>query len=112
MAKFKKTEEQSKIVERAAAIGMTAEQACKLVPCSERTLWEHFKEEFQNGSLKANLNVAGALYKNAMSGNVTAQIFWCKTRLGWKEVSKTELTGEDGAPLTVGITFNLKDTKK
>lgn len=105
---FEPTDEQRKTVERAAAVGMTAEQTSKLIGIGETTLWKYFGDELSKGGLKANMNVAGALYQSAMKGNVTAQIFWCKTRLGWKEISQTELTGKNGAPLTPVFHINVK----
>lgn len=50
------------------------------------TFKKHFYDQIQNGVLKSNFNVAKALYYNAVyNNNVTAQIYWCKVRLGWVE---------------------------
>jgi|RhiMethySRZTD1v2_1073278.scaffolds.fasta_scaffold1423914_2 hypothetical protein len=43
------------------------------------------RDELDLGSTKANAQVAGFLFSAAKSGNVTAQIFWLKTRARWKE---------------------------
>ena len=37
------------------------------------------------GETKANAQVAGYLFNAAKNGNVTAQIFWLKTRAKWRE---------------------------
>src|SRR4051794_14506258 len=37
------------------------------------------------GAVKANAQVAGFIFAAAKGGNVTAQIFWLKTRARWKE---------------------------
>ena len=37
------------------------------------------------GESKANAQVAGFLFNAAKNGNVTAQIFWLKTRARWRE---------------------------
>jgi hypothetical protein len=37
------------------------------------------------GETKANAQVAGFLFNSARSGNVSAQIFWLKTRARWRE---------------------------
>jgi hypothetical protein len=42
-------------------------------------------KELDLGTAKANAQVAGFLFNSARNGNVTAQIFWLKTRVGWKE---------------------------
>ena len=34
---------------------------------------------------EANAIVSGCLFANAKGGNTTAQIFWMKTRGGWRE---------------------------
>jgi hypothetical protein len=49
-------------------------------PCASAT-----SEELDLGETKANAQVAGFLFAAAKSGNVTAQIFWLKTRARWKE---------------------------
>lgn len=90
---FVPTNEQRKIVEAAVSIGMTTDKVATLIGCGESTVKKYFQEELSKGLLKANMNVAGALYKSAMGGNVTAQIFWCKTRLGWRETERVELSG-------------------
>ena len=53
---------------------------------SRTTLLKHFREELDNGATKANVKVVAALFKMATSGDCpAATIFWCKTRLGWRE---------------------------
>ena len=71
----------------------TVEQSAKLIidPKTGHTigvaaLRKHFREELDAAKIRANAGMAAALYKSGMGGNVTAQIFWLKTRLGWKEV--------------------------
>ena len=41
--------------------------------------------ELDLGETKANAQVAGFLFNSAKCGNVTAQIFWLKTRARWRE---------------------------
>lgn len=104
---LKPTDDQRKQVERGAAVGLTAEQISKVIGVGETSLWKYFKDELEQGGLKANMNVAAALYQSAIKGNVTAQIFWCKTRLKWREVTQHEITGEDGG--AINIIFRRKD---
>ena len=47
-----------------------------------KTLRKCYREELET---KANAQVAGFLFIAAKGGNVTAQIFWLKTRARWKE---------------------------
>ena len=43
------------------------------------------QQELDLGETKANAQVAGFLFNSARTGNVTAQIFWLKTRARWRE---------------------------
>ncbi len=104
------TDEERKTVERAAAVGLTAQQIAKLIGRAESSTWEYFGEILSRAGMQANANVAGALYKAAMSGNVTAQIFWCKTRLRWTETEKVEHSGNINA--TPVLNFILPPDKK
>lgn len=108
---YEPTDEDRKLVEKGAAVGMTGEQVAKILGIGETTLWKYYAEEMAKGGPKANMNVAGALYKSAMSGNVSAQIFWCKTRLRWKETEHVEHSGtiNNTAPV---LNFILPDNKK
>jgi hypothetical protein len=103
---FEPTAEQRKIVEMLAAVGVPEDDICTVIingkrgkPIALHTLRKHFREELACAELKANANIAGALYKTAMAGNVTAQIFWLKCRMRWRTVEHVELTGKDGADL-------------
>lgn len=80
------------IVQRAAMMNMPQESISRLLKTDIETLTKNFREELDCASDKANMAVVGALYKSAMEGNVTAQIFWCKTRLGWRETDRLEIS--------------------
>jgi hypothetical protein len=62
---------------------------------------ECFAEAMSTGKHKADAKVVGALYKNAVGGNVTAQIFWLKNRRkeDWRDKVDHSLTGPDGGPV-------------
>lgn len=100
------TEDGRKQVELMAAVGITREQIASFFNIHIDTLASHYEQELAQGALKANVKVAHSLYQLAISGNVSAQIFWCKTRLGWRDVSSStvELTKPTGEPL-LNITF-------
>jgi hypothetical protein len=61
-----------------------------VVGIDPKTLRKYYREELDLGETKANAQVAGFLFNSAKNGNVTAQIFWLKTRAKWREVP-TEL---------------------
>lgn len=84
------TQEQRKLVERMCACGIPHEQIAKVIGKDLKTIYKYCREELDTAMPKANANVAAALYQSAIKGNVAAQIFWCKTRLGWKETQVVE----------------------
>lgn len=103
---FVPTPDQRELVRDLATAGIPHERICRMVldtngsHISVETLTKYFRHELVVGSIEANAKVAGALFKAAMNGNVTAMIFWLKTRAGWSEQpKKVELTGADGKPL-------------
>ncbi len=74
------------------------------------TLRKHYKKEIAVGAHEANAKVVGALLTNATTGkNVIAQIWWTKTRLGWKETQTVETTGKDGRPIEQTVTYRWAD---
>jgi hypothetical protein len=81
---------QRKQVETLAAYGIPETDISKVVGIDPKTLRKHYRDELDFGETKANAQVAGFLFNAARNGNVTAQIFWLKTRARWKE-GPTEL---------------------
>lgn len=84
---FVPTDDERKLVARLVGVGIQVEQVGSLVRegISESTLRKHFPTEILQGQILANSQVAESLFQQAIGGNVTAAIFWCKTRLGWRE---------------------------
>ena len=89
---------QRTLVQNCVAFGLTAEQTALLVinprngkPINRATLFRYFKKDMAEGQPRANVQVAGALYSAAMAGNVAAQMFWLKTRAGWREVQYVQV---------------------
>lgn len=77
---------QRRQVEAMAAYGIPEANVVKVVGIDPKTLRKCYREELDLGETKANAQVAGFLFTAAKSGNVTAQIFWLKTRARWREV--------------------------
>lgn len=106
---FEPTADQRALVKALAGFGTPHEGIRLLVkgadgkPICIPTLRKYFEEELQTGLHEANAKVAKSLFNQATAGeNVTAMIFWLKTRGGWKETPQTlEHTGPDGKPLVV-----------
>ena len=80
------------LLEGWARNGLSMEQIAKNVGVAKKTLYEWQKKEssisnaLKKGREVVDFEVENALYKSAMSGNVTAQIFWLKNRMAdsWK----------------------------
>ena len=89
---FVPTQAQRELVQAMSAYGIPQDDIRLLIinsqtkkPLSRDTLAKAFEEEIATGTAKANAQVIGALFKNAVGGNVTAQIYWTKCRAGWRE---------------------------
>jgi hypothetical protein len=77
---------QRRQVEAMAAYGIPEVDIARVLSVDAKTLRKHYREELDLGETKANAQVAGFLFSAAKNGNVTAQIFWLKTRARWREV--------------------------
>lgn len=106
---FEPTAEQRATVKMLTAFGIPQEHVCELVrhpdgkPIGIKTLHKYFRHELDTGEIEANAKVAGALYKSAVEDrNITAMIFWLKTRARWKESPQGhEFLGPDGKPQAI-----------
>ena len=76
---------QRRQVEAMAAYGIPEDNISRVIGVDPKTLRKHYRDELDLGETKANAQVAGFLFKAAKNGNVTAQIFWLKTRAKWRE---------------------------
>ena len=84
--KFNPTTEQRLLVKSLAGVGIKHEDIARKVGVrSPKTLRKHFRAELDEGATDANYNIAQALFHKAKSGNVAAQIFWLKSRAGWRD---------------------------
>lgn len=75
------------LIEAMSRAGITHEQISKVLKKDVKTLKKYCGEILENSKHLANSKVAGWLFNNCEKGNVTAQIFWMKTRGGWRETS-------------------------
>jgi adenine deaminase len=73
-----------------------------------KTLREAFRDELDRGMALADYAVANALFTNAtVNNNVTAQIWWTKARMGWKETQQQQFLDQDGKPTSPGFIVNI-----
>ncbi len=73
-------------VVKMAACGIPREAIARIMGISTQRLRNEFEEDLLKGSTLANYAVAKSLFEMATrGGNVTAAIFWAKTRMGWRD---------------------------
>jgi len=98
---FLATDVERRQVEAMSGYGVPFEQIAALVRdgIDIDTLRKYFSPELINGKAKANAQVGKGIFQKAMTGDTTAQIWWSKCQMGWKETQRHELTGADGQPL-------------
>ena len=68
-----------------AGVGVPQDDIANIIGCAPKTLRKHFRAELDRGVAEANAIISGCLFAAAKGGNTTAQIFWMKTRGGWRE---------------------------
>ena len=100
MAKSKWEEVKNKLtlVEGWARDGLTNEQIAENLNIGKTTFYKMLKEypelseHLKKGKEVVDYEVENALLKNALSGNITAQIFWLKNRKPkqWKDKVEVE----------------------
>jgi len=89
-------------VEALAAYGTPESNVASVIGIDPKTLRKHYRDELDNGHVKANAKVAENLFRKATGEGreaVTAAIFWLKTRAGWKETALHEVSGRNGGPI-------------
>ena len=98
---FEPTDSERKQVEALSGYGVPFEQIAALVRDGIHvdTLRDKFSAELLNGKAKANAQVGKGIFQKAMAGDTTAQIWWSKCQMGWKEVQRHEHSGIDGLPI-------------
>lgn len=121
MARPKKTLTQAQIaqVETLASV-LSKEQLCDFFGLSMNTFdaicqrQPEVFERYKKGKAKAIATVAQSLLAKAMKGDTTAQIFYLKTRAGWKETQVIDNQSSDGSmtPKQVSIDEILQERQK
>ena len=107
---FQPTEEQRRIVNVMAAGGFQQVAIAHALGISDNTLRKYFAEELEAGGAKAHATVVANLFKQATKDDprsTAAAIFWTKTRLGWKDTSQVELSGQNGEPIKHSVTVRF-----
>ena len=74
-------------VRHLAGLGVPQDDIARIIGCAPKTLRQRCRDELNRGVAEANATISGSLFGAAKGGNVTAQIFWLKTRARWREGS-------------------------
>lgn len=90
-----------------AAVGVTHEDIASKLSISADTLTKYYKKELDDGRIDANATIAQSLFEQAKGGNTSAQMFWLKTRAGWKERQVNELVGANGDPIEITTSIEV-----
>lgn len=68
-----------------SSFGNTQAEIARYLDITPETLCKHYRKELDNATMEKNRSVAKNLYRKATEGDdITAQIFWLKTRARWK----------------------------
>ena len=98
-----------------AGFGVRHEDIALYLSIDVKTLRKYYSEELKTGSIRANAVIAKTLYNLAKNGDARSCMFWLKTRAGWRETERHEITGADGSafnPPVIEVVFNNDDDEK
>jgi hypothetical protein len=94
---FEPTEEQREAVCKLVSFGTTNKVMSRMLQIPERTLTRHFAHELKNGREIIHARVGLSLTEKALSGtNLTAEIYYSKAQMGWRERHSVGIDGKDG----------------
>jgi hypothetical protein len=93
------TDESRHMVASLVANGLTQEQIAHALRISEPTLRRHYRHELDCGFTDIYAKISHTLVQRALEGEKACMIFWLKTKAGWRETSRNELTGPNGAAI-------------
>src|SRR6516162_2843669 len=83
-------------VRHLAGLGVPQDDIARIVRCSPKTLRKRCRDDLDCGIAEANAIVSGCLFAAAKGGNITAQIFWLKSRARWRERDASDHRAADG----------------
>jgi hypothetical protein len=89
---------------------VTQQDIAKTLGINRKTLRKHYKEILRNSTTYLDVKVAGLLVDACRNGNVQAQIFFLKTRMGWSE-SKNKTDDKEPKPIN-SITYREQNAQK
>jgi hypothetical protein len=91
------TEETREKVTSHARVGTPHEMIGRILGIDPKTLRKWYRDELDVSHSEANATIGGALFTKALNGDTSAQIFWMKTRAGFRESAHVDHTSSDGS---------------
>ncbi len=77
------------------SFGNTQEQIADHLGIDVNTLVKYYRDELDNSVVRANAKVAAKLFRKATEGDdLSAMIFWLKTRAKWREKDEEGATNK------------------
>ena len=97
-----------------AGLGVPQDDIARIVKCSPKTLRKRCRNDLDCGAAEANAIVSGCLFAAAKGGNISAQIFWLKSRARWRERDASDHQAADGdgdtnSPVVLVLPDNGRD---
>ncbi len=93
------------IVQLHATVGTKHETIAAIIGIDDKTLRKYYRDELDLATAQANATIGGALFNKAKGGDTSAQIFWMKTRAGWRETTHVDNTSSDGSMRPIFNTY-------
>lgn len=89
-------------VKALASFGITQEEIARYLEIDVKTMYKYYREELDKSSLRANAAVARILFEKAtIERDLSAVIFWLKTRARWATAKSPEDDLKDKQQITL-----------
>ena len=96
-----------------AGVGVRQDDIAKIIGCAPKTLRKRLRDELDRGVAEANATISGYLFAAAKAGNITAIIFWLKTRANWRErMAPDDPTPDTDSASSSGVVVVLPDNNR
>lgn len=80
-----------------AIVGTPQEIIADLLGVDPKTLRKYYRTELTTSAAKATAKIAQSLYQKALAGDISAMIFWMKTKGRWATVKEVDVKSSDGS---------------
>ena len=103
------TDAQRQLVQLHATVGTNQSMIARVIGIDKKTLRLYYRDELDLAMAIANAVIGGCLFNKAKGGDTAAQLFWMKTRAGWREKTDVNHTSDDGSMTPTTITIRAAD---